>query len=574
MKKLDMARLTIIGKDCNNGINNDDRYNSLDQNISCLSRAPYYKCAINGSSAVLTFIIEGSFCYTPVEEWHIRRYKRKILSNFTMHVDFYIYNVTIEDDGYYGFFNMFDPIKLQVFKLWFINQTHLKTIVGQEGEAIEIVCSCDTEQYITALTLESNGTIKAIGDNQTVSYSFIPDRTDHLTTYQCVDSKHSSIMIEVELSIKYAPAVTLRYTNGTIECDCDGVPPVYSVYRLDRISKYGELVYSNNLDNGTYIFRKDQFPYQRNGRYMCFVSNGILGSNGKELQNSSTHVNYEGPPVFAKENRYVNHGKVEKSSIRMSFLVYSCPDVEEIFLQKLGRMRGKKRKLHKYILKSTLLYNELDNETGVPGYDILIESDDLDIEDFQAYIITVTNRLGASDYHFEIIKKEDRDIDQREKKYVFTICIVVAVLFGSIVINIGFCVNRARPKVPIQSNMNEDRTYHTYDEIGTILHGSVSNVRPSETHDNQDDIEQSSDQKSQTSGDSDSESSLTVMVGNVGDGYENPYQSVLLDRPEGHQYTQITIERNTSISSAESNCEMQILEKSLTKEGGYINLQF
>ncbi|XP_071139128.1 uncharacterized protein [Mytilus edulis] len=367
---------------------------------------------------------------------------------------------------------------------------------------------------------------------------------------------------------------------------------------------------------------------------MCVVSNGIPDTNGKEEQNSSIHVNYEGPPVFAKENRYVNHGKVEQSSIRMSFLVYSCPDVEEIFLQKLGRMRGKKRKLHKYILKSTLLYNELDNETGVPGYDILIESDELDIEDFQAYIITVTNRLGASDYHFEIIKKEDRDIDQREKKYVFTICIVVAVLFGSIVINIGFCLKRARPKVPIQSNMNEDRTYHTYDEIGTILHGSVSNVRPSETHDNQgqnqtqqhaatssnaanvqttdndsnvlhadfsnddlqqrgvtgvqeqhmslstdetiiiDDIEQSSDQKSQTSGDSDSESSLTVMVGNVGDGYENPYQSVLLDRPEGHQYTQITIERNTSISSAESNCEMQIPEKILKKEGGYINLQF
>ena len=89
----------------------------------------------------------------------------------------------------------------------------------------------------------------------------------------------------------------------------------------------------------------------------------------------------------------------------MSFFVYSCPDDEEIFLQKLGRMRGKKRKLHNYVLKSTLLYNELDNETGVPGYDILIESDDLDIEDFQAYIITVTNRLGASDYHFEIIKK-------------------------------------------------------------------------------------------------------------------------------------------------------------------------
>ncbi|CAG2190820.1 unnamed protein product [Mytilus edulis] len=477
--------------------------------MSCPSRATKEVCAKEGSSALLTFIIEDFIYYNPIEV------ALRPLSNYTLHVDFYIYNVTHEDEGSYRFPYIYDSIWLQVSKLWFINQTYLKTIVGQEGETIEIICSSDPDQYITELTLKSNGTVKAIGDNQTVSFSFIPDRTDHRRKFQCVDSNHSSIMVEVELTIK------------------------------------------------------------RN-----------------------------------------------------------CPDVEEIFLQKIGRMRGQKKKNEKYVLKSTLLYNDLDNTTGVPGYDILIESDELDIEDFQAYIITVTNRLGASDYHFEIIKKEDREIDQREKKYVFTICIVAAVLFVSIIIHIGLCVNRARTRVPIHSNMNEDRTYHTYDEIGTISHGSVSNVRPSETHDNQgqnltqqhaatfsntaymqttdndsnalnadfpndnlqqhgvtgvqeqhmslstnetnsiDDKEQSSDQKSQTSNDSDSESSQTVMVGNVGDGYENPYQTVLLDRPEGHQYTQITIERNTSIVSDDSDCEMQLLEHSLTKEAGYINLQF
>lgn len=97
-----------------------------------------------------------------------------------------------------------------------------------------------------------------------------------------------------------APVVTLRYTNGRIACDCDGVPPVYSVYRLDQISKYGELVYSINLDNGTFIFNADQFPYQRNGRYVCVVSNGLPDTNGKELQNSSTHVNYEGTNLLNK----------------------------------------------------------------------------------------------------------------------------------------------------------------------------------------------------------------------------------------------------------------------------------
>lgn len=48
---------------------------------------------------------------------------------------------------------------------------------------MEINFSTDTEQYTTALKLESNGSIKAVGNNQSVSYSFIPVLSDHLTTY-------------------------------------------------------------------------------------------------------------------------------------------------------------------------------------------------------------------------------------------------------------------------------------------------------------------------------------------------------------------------------------------------------
>ncbi|CAC5391385.1 unnamed protein product [Mytilus coruscus] len=599
------------------------------QDTSC--RAIEYACAIDGSLSILTFIIKGPVYYSTIKEGPYRGSQSQRFSNFTIHIDLHIYNVTPEDEGIYGC-HMYDfgRVNLQVAKLWFSNQSDLKTIVGQEGESMDIKCSSDTKKYITALNIVSNGTVKAIGDNQTVSYSFIPDRTDHLTKYQCVDSKHSSIMVEVELSIMYAPSVTVHYTNGTIKCDCDGVPPIYSVYRLDQISKYGELVRSVNLKSKTFTFHTEPFPYQRNGRYMCVVSNGIPDTNGEVLQNWSTNVTYEGPPVFAKENRYVKIGKVEQSSIRISFQVYSCPDVEEIFLEKLESVRGKKRKIIKYFMKSTLLYNEFDNKVGIPGYDISIEIEELGIDDVQAYCITVKNKLGASDYQFEIIKKEDRVINQRERTYFDPFCILGAVLFGSIIVHVGFCAKLLRPKVLIHANVNED---NTYSEIGTIPYGEVSNVHSSDTNDSQgqiptqqqavhisneaivqstdnnsteliadfpnDDLpqrevtdvqeqhmsistedtnlinkDQSSDQKSQTSNDYDSESSQNVMIGNVGDGYETPYQTVLQDRKESHQYTQITRESNTSISSLESISEHQILERCLRKEGSYINLQF
>lgn len=92
---------------------------------------------------------------------------------------------------------------------------------------MDIKCFSDTTKYISALDIVSNGTVKAIGNNKTVSYSFIPDRTDHLTKYQCVDRKHSSIRVEVELSImcKYVgkyKRYTLRNLTTTLNmvyCD-------------------------------------------------------------------------------------------------------------------------------------------------------------------------------------------------------------------------------------------------------------------------------------------------------------------------------------------------------------------
>ncbi|CAG2185954.1 unnamed protein product [Mytilus edulis] len=612
---------------------------------------------------------------------------------------------------------------------------------------MEIKCSTDKAQYITALKIESNGSILAIGDNQSVSYSFIPKRTDHLTSYTCVDNTHSSIMIEVTLIIRYAPAVTLRYTNGRIECDCDGVPPVYSVYRLDRISKYGELVYSINLDNGTFIFNTDQFPYQRNGRYVCVVSNGLPDTNGKELQNSSTHVNYEGPPVFASENKYLKTGTVGLS-ITMSFYIYSNPDVEEIVIENTGQKPTKSKKFkHNNLFNSTFLYSEFNNIVGIEGYEILIESEVLDNDDFQVYCITVKNRLGESSYHFAIIDSEIQPLSKNNRRYFVVLCSIAVVLFVYVVItHVWLCAKHVKTRFQRSHNVVDDHNYHTYDEIGTISYRAVSNLRSSDTIANhglnlteqhevgisiaanlqstddnlaelnddfrEDDLEQhdvteiqgenvslslgtmnisntdvsrlpspiilsmemsevttkpmqiqiqkhkvtnrvkqitrernnsisssanlhltdanttelnanfledslqqlditglqvqrmtmsvkdrdfsrtdstsstiipsmqnivnrNQTNESSTSDASDSDSSTNVIVGNIGDGYEHPYQTVLQNHPESHPYIEIIRERHSSISSTGSTeIEGQIVGTDSTKKEDYINLQF
>ncbi|VDI21739.1 Hypothetical predicted protein [Mytilus galloprovincialis] len=458
-----------------------------------------------------------------------------------------IINVTASDIGSYWIDNWIGTYKimLNISELWFINQTNLKTIVGQEGETIRIICSTDTGQYITALTLESNGSTKAIGDNQTVSYSFIPNRTDHLTKFQCVDSKHSSIMIEVEL---------------TIRC----------------------------------------------------------------------------PPVFASENKYLKTGTVGLS-ITMSFYIYSNPDVEEIVIENTGQKPTKSKKFkHNNLFDFTLLYSEFNNIVGIEGYEIVVESEVLDIDDFQVYRITVKNRLGESSYHFAIIDCEIQPCSKNNWRYFVVLCSIAVVLFVYLAItHVLVFAKHVKTRFQRSHNVDDEHNYHTYDEIGTISYHAVSNLRSSDTIANhglnlteqhgvgisiaaslqstddniaelnddfrEDDLEHhhvteiqgqnvslslgttnisntgvsrlpspiilsmgnvrgyqqtnantdsetQSDQQSQASNDPTSESSQN-MVGNTDDEYENPYQTVLNDHRSIHQYVQITRERNNSISS-------------------------
>lgn len=110
-----------------------------------------------------------------------------------------------------------------------------------------------------------------------------------------------------------------------------------------------------------------------------------------------------GPPVFAPENINLKTGRVGYS-ITLSFLIYSYPDVEEIVIEKIGKKPIKWKQIKHYnILNSTLLYSEYNNIVGVEGYEILIESKVLDLDDFQLYRITAKNRLGDSSYDFVII---------------------------------------------------------------------------------------------------------------------------------------------------------------------------
>ncbi|CAC5398587.1 unnamed protein product [Mytilus coruscus] len=347
--------------------------------------------------------------------------------------------------------------------LWFKNQTDINTIVGQEGTDMEIKCSSHKPRYVyfwVALIITSNGSFKAIGYNQSVSYSFIPNRTDHLTTYKCEPTALLSISAEVKLIIKL------------------------------------------NLSDKTFNITTEPFLYQKNGKYMCVVSNGVPDANGKILQSWSTNVVHEGPPVFAPENRNLIHGRIGKS-IKLSFYIYSNPDVEEIIIENIGPKPTKREQIKHYnILNSTLIYSEYNKLVGIEGYEILIESKVLDMNDFHLYRNTAKNRLGVSNYHFAIIKNDVLDdyLPQREVSEV-----------------------EVQRQFMSTTSDNTNRSNTDSSQISSSVISRMENIANCNQTDENTNTETSSDQMNQTSNDSDSDTLNNVMIDNVGE-YENNYQ--------------------------------------------------
>ncbi|CAG2232484.1 unnamed protein product [Mytilus edulis] len=426
-----------------------------------------------------------------------------------------------------------DKNKMSI-NLRFNNQTDLMTIDGEEGKELDINCTSVTGKFITALKLEVNGSIIETGDNRSVNYSFTPDRTDHLSKYKCLDITHSSIKIEVTLNIRF--------------------PAMYSVYRLDHDSENGKLIRSVNLNNESFPFKMEMFAYQKNGRYTCVVSNGIPDNNGKVLQTWSTYFKYE-------DNRQLSKRKpmyfMIVSSIATVIFLYMIT-IHICFCVKHRKTRSQRHQNE----HEDQMYHTYD-EVETNSYRAVRTMQPQDTSDNQGKNPTSQHAASSSNETNENTQSTDNSTNDLN----------VNSLNAGLPQNEVTGVQRQRQYMSTTS----DETNFSNTDLSKIPSNVVLNVNcivNFNTTDAYENAEPSIDTKSQTSNDFDSESSTNVMVGNFGDGYEQPYQTVLQTRPESHRYVEIANERHTSISSTDSNkSEEQILQTGPTKKAVYTNLQ-
>ncbi|CAG2208424.1 unnamed protein product [Mytilus edulis] len=489
-------------------------------------------------------------------------------------------------------------------ELWFINKTNLKTIVGQEGETIRIICSTDTGQYITALTLESNGSIKAIGDNQTVSYSFIPNRTDHLTKLKCVDSKHSSIMIEVELTIsngvpsingnvlhtwsthvKYEEIQPLSKNNRryfVVLCSIAVVLFVYVVithvwlcakHVKTRFQRSHNVVDDHNYHTydeiGTISYRAVS-----NLRSSDTIANHGLNLTEQHEVGISIAANLQSTDDNLAElnddfreddleQHDVTEIQGENVSLSLGTMNISNTDVSRLpspIILSMGNVRSyHQTNANTDSETQSDQQSQASNDPNSESSQNMVGNND---DEYENPYQTVLNDHRSNHQYVQITRERNNSISSSANLHLTDA--------NTTELNANFLEDSLQQlditglQVQRMTMSVKDRDFSRTDSTSSTIIPSMQNI-----------VNRNQTNESSTSDASDSDSSTNIIVGNIGDGYEHPYQTVLQNHPESHPYIEIIRERHSSISSTGSTeIEGQIVGTDSTKKEDYINLQF
>ncbi|VDI51296.1 Hypothetical predicted protein [Mytilus galloprovincialis] len=476
-------------------------------------------------------------------------------------IEIKIANVTANDTGEY---KVYDPLgvrhgwDLNVSELSFIGQTDIQTIVGQEGKEMTITCFSDTDQYITALRLELNGTAVALGDNQTVDFKFKPDRKDHLSRYKCEDVIQSSITIEVKLIVTCPPENRNVQTGEVgklmkLSFHIYSYPPIEEIFMQQIGRKQSKRKKIINVNILTSILAYTKFANTEGIEgYEISVEYRIIDKDDFQSY-CITATNRLG-----ETNHYfiiIDDESLPLSKRNKTYFVILCSVAAILFI---------------YIITSHTCFCVRHYKTIAQRHTHISEdhSDQID-DELSSISFRANNNVSSSNTNNE----HDHSSAQTRPSNIS-----VGVNHQSTDESESFATSELPSN--FKSTDAQEQRVSIPSSLSNVFNTDDSGILSIENAENCNKINATvisnalSNKNNQTSMESDSESSNNVTVGSDGDGYDNPYETISQEREESHQYTMMSKERHNSFSSIEYHCKDDRLGTTNAKEAIYINLQF
>ncbi|CAC5373005.1 unnamed protein product [Mytilus coruscus] len=353
-----------------------------------------------------------------------------------------------------------------------IIQIHGETAVI-EGDILNITCFSQAFVPSTFLwyNLSQHGhwySINETGD------SLIIESADRKNSgkYKCL-AKNDVISgsAEISVTIQYPPDIQVINRSDSVDCIVRGVPNVYTFYKWNHQSEYGEHIrFLDGFANGTLTLDNTEYPYMRNGIYTCTASNGIRDSNGDLKQTGSHLIKIPGKPVFLNTSYQTNLCSL-KRNCELTFYVYSNPSVDRVELKRLNEQENKNRVQFKITSEKQMLPT-CWKTFHITGYKIEITSGILEEYDFTTYELKIWNLYDSTSFNFSIVPVEDIQKSIKLKMYLAIFITLSSVFFLYIVTSHIWFYRRSK-----QSSLDDDNQTESNDEIG-IIPSEIINFHP------------------------------------------------------------------------------------------------
>ncbi|CAG2250511.1 unnamed protein product [Mytilus edulis] len=283
------------------------------------------------------------------------------------------------------------------------------------------------------------------------------DRINGSLEFQLRITNISTTDITIQLlNQNYYNTITV-HEGKSVNISCASV----TGYDVGKISvKLNRIIVAESDSNVvTYSFISDR---QYNFKHLTCESDKI-GSDSP----IRVHLRVECPPKFVQENKNLKFVELYKPNA-MSFLIYSNPEVEEIWIEAVAPCYTKNETIHDFIISETeLLYSDFGNKGFIIGNEITFEFKILSTE-YEKYKIWTKNRLGEDSFDFNIQAVEYDKNNKMDRTGLITSSSIATGLFIYITVlhiclTIRHRINRTR-----QGHIQDPLHFHTYEDIDSI----------------------------------------------------------------------------------------------------------
>ncbi|OPL32759.1 low titin quality protein, partial [Mytilus galloprovincialis] len=186
--------------------------------------------------------------------------------------------------------------------------------------------------------------------------------------------------------------------DRTVTCKPSGNPDIYTYYKWQHKSRYGELI-REFVGNKT--LKLPDVPvssrYQDSGEYVCIASNGIKDKYNKFEQTGSGYLTVNALPVFTSDNiiRVKQYGEIDKA-VDIMVNVYSVPKFNIFIWTYNGIHITQNSAKYEASTSPTIVKDEFHGkEEQLDGFNVTLTIHNLTYSDFANYTVTLENRFGT-----------------------------------------------------------------------------------------------------------------------------------------------------------------------------------